>query len=490
MELRPHNNIIRMLVKGGVLSPSYFMKILDVAAMAGNCAIGFGSRQDVIFDVPKNLEVPVLEELKQLKIEFILRSDEGPKRQNIVSSYVSADIEASTQWLNAGNFLQILDLFGFSPQLRINIVDSRQTMVPLFYGHLNFVAAPARHYWFLYLRLHADLKPYQWPVLVYSSDIAALSQSIEKRWLQGGIKDMDALSREVLSTGQYNSKDVSDPLTHPKSFSADYEGFGRMLESKNHWAGFYWRNNQYPIAFLKEVCQRCLDTGLSKIAITPWKSFIVKDIAEKDFMQWQALSGRQGINMRHSAYDLNWHLPLGSVAALRLKRSIVKQFDKGDVCVHGLTFGITYGREMPFCSIMIQVQPESWLSHFFPSLKRYDVLIADGFDPNTGLYELFESSFALHQLADVLTRATALYYQQLAEKTSEGIPPERSPMPENYVYQCPNCQTVYLPEMGAPDVNIGAGTPFVSLPKSYSCPLCETPKAYFQRVNLSLLKSA
>ena len=47
-------------------------------------------------------------------------------------------------------------------------------------------------------------------------------------------------------------------------------------------------------------------------------------------------------------------------------------------------------------------------------------------------------------------------------------------------YKCTICGYIYDPEMGDPDNNIPAKTPFEKLPDDWVCPLCGAPKDMFE----------
>ncbi|MCX5852127.1 MAG: rubredoxin [Deltaproteobacteria bacterium] len=46
-------------------------------------------------------------------------------------------------------------------------------------------------------------------------------------------------------------------------------------------------------------------------------------------------------------------------------------------------------------------------------------------------------------------------------------------------YVCGICGYVYDPEVGDPDGNIPAGTPFEELPDNWTCPVCGADKSEF-----------
>lgn len=468
-----------MLIKGGIITPSYFLKILEIARSAGNTTISFGSRQDIIFNLPEQKYESITNELDKLNFEYAFKmSKDGNMPQNIVSSFVSSDIESSTQWLNSGNYTQIIDLFQYQHKLRVNIADPKQSMVPLFFGHINFVASPNKHYWFVYLRLNPENALYQVPVLVYSTDIPEFAKQIELKWNSKSELSLDSLTKEIIAETKLNTKAIDAKLVESKSFSSDYEGFGRMYESDKFWAGFYWRNNKFDIHFLEQLCALSLATGLAKIAITPWKSFLVKNIDEKDMLKWQTMLGKNGITMRHSAFDLNWHLPLQNKSALRLKNHIVKEFDKRNVCVHGLTFGIVKNFEMQFCSILIKENKVLGMFDKLDIIKTYTISYAKQFNPNSCSYISYVQACPYSQLDKVLAELILKYYMQ--QDTPDYNNEARKQFSiENEKYYCPNCLTEYLPELGCAHNKIESGVLFKHLPETYCCPVCETEKLKF-----------
>lgn len=484
--------MVRILAKGGILTPSYLLNILNVVKESGNRHVHFGSRQDLLFHVNKTKMQHVQDAFTSMHTNYIIYGKKGSTAQNIVSSYVAADMMTSTSWLSSGNYLYILENFNYQPTLRINIADPRQSLVPLYFGHLNYVASPIKDYWYLYIRRNFMVLPERWPVLVLNGDIARLSENLEQNWSLIE-KESTADAFEKIQNGlDYNWRKVENELKLEQISMPDYEGFGKMYNSQNYWAGFYWRNNCYDIPFLEEVCRLCLKGGISKVSLTPWKSFLIKDIQEKDLIHWNRLLGRFGINMRHSSFELNWHLPIQDKLALKLKRFIVREFDKVDVSVNGLTFGIKTKPEPSFCSIQIERVPGLKFLNRFDIFATYKVLHAKNFNANTCEYEEYITQVPRHRLPSVIQSLTLKYYAQLLKlgekQTSE---PVLEKVEKHLVYQCQHCLSIYNDRSDVDITGVKTGVAFQDLPETYTCPLCDGTKSDYRPLYMSqLLKEA
>jgi rubredoxin len=473
---------VRVLAKGGILTPSHLLKILEIVKLSGNKHVHFGSRQDLLFQIDKSQMGKLKEAFEGIQTDYIIHGRNEVNFQNIVSSYVSSDMVPGTTWVKPGNYLNILEDFTYLPKLRINIADPKQSLIPLFYGHLNYIASTVKDYWYLFIRKSDNASPECWPVLVLNNDIAVLSKAIENHWQlldKAQITDIFELIQTELN---YNWRKIESAFKLEQIPPHDYEGFGRMYSTTNYWAGFYWRNNCYNIDFLEEVCHLCLRTNISKICLTSWKSFLIKEITENDQKQWMQLLGRFGINMRHASFELNWHLPLHDKYALRLKRFLVKEFDNVDISVSGLTFGIKTKPEPAFCAILIErVQVLPFLKDWDLFLS-YKVLYAFNFNANTCEYEEYAAQVPRYRLPEVLKSLTKKYSSELTYK-NENTPKEAKPLrtDKHIVHQCIHCLSVYDSKTEKTD--------FMQLPESFTCPLCDAPKIDFKPIFFSSLTS-
>lgn len=475
-------NLQRMLIKGGVLSPSELKQVIAMAESKGLSTIYFGSRQDIIFPfVETENESPP--PFPTINLDYVADRE----YKNIVSSYVSADIFADTPWLNGARYLYILESFNYYPKVEINITDPKQQLVPLFTGNLNFIASNEEDYWYLYLRFSHWERIQMYPVLIYSWDIPIIAKAIEAVYEDvGEVKDLfDEINNEV----DTNNRTISEPLNVPFNTFPYYEGMNKMGSDK-YWLGLYWRDNCYDLAFLKVMADLCLECKIGKICLTPWKSFIVKGIPKKSKLKWEKFLGKFGINVRHSSLELNWHLPLADQEALELKKYIVRNFDQNDISTYGLTFAIKSEYGVNFSSIVIEKNPKPNIVKDFEIRPTYNVLYCEKFNPNRLKYITYAQDVDKIELPGLLMELSRLYFEQLGEEetpTAEISTFEERSMQDEEVHQCQECLTVYDLQFGDDTNQIAIDTPFEDLPDNYKCPVCESPKDSFLKIQLNTL---
>lgn len=466
-------DLIRVLVKGGVLSPNEMKQVVSLCKLMGLDYFHFGSRQDIL--LPKLKEVSNLEDsIPDLDLSLI--SDK--KYQNIVSSYVSANILDGTPWVKGATYLYILGDFKFKPRLKINIVDPRQKLVPLVTGDLNFIASKHTDYWYLYIRF-GKLGLMRFPVLIYTWDIAQISLAIEE--VIGDMDSIDDLYQEVIFNIEARSRTITEDLEIPFQSFPNYEGLNQESQD-SMWLGLYWRDNRYDIHFMEALAEFCLIWKVGRICVTPWKSFIIKSIPKEAIIPLEKLLGRFGINTRHSSLELNWHLPVIVPEALELKKFIVRSFDQNDISTHGLTFGISTSASIPFTSILLKENEMPPILGAMETQPTFDVFYADNFDSNKEKYHIYAQDVDKQELPNLLMELSKMYFEQLNELTSsiqlnKEIPVETQLIDEP-VYQCLTCGTVYDEKVGDPLQGI-APTEFSLLSDTYSCYTCGEGKSNF-----------
>ena len=474
----------RVAVRGGVIAPSELLTVIDLARDLGLDGLHFGSRQDILFPVAPE-QRSVLTRYPRLHIESLSE----PHYANIMCSYVAADIFPSTPWLTSSTYLYILEQFAFSTRLEINLTDPEQRLVPLFTGHLNFVASEEEDFWYLYVKLPGWSEMHAFPALIHSWDVGRVAGSICGA---ADAENMDEVVTAAHDNENLNLRDLRKDLAVTFRPFPYYEGMNR-LDRDHFWLGLYWRNNWYSLDFMAAACELCLEQRIGKLSITPWKSFIVSGIPDGGRLTWEKLLGRFGINARHSSLELNWHLPVADGGALELKRYLVRECDRRDISTYGLTLGVSRGSDVPFTSILIE--REEFRTGFvdgFAVRPLYTLKCAKNFDPNTREYAEYARRVDRSELAELLVEISQLYFDQLLEDKAEIIETkavQRDDGERREMAQCGRCLTVYDPEAGDPSANVAAGTPYAHLPDDYRCWTCGAEKSEFESTIFELRRS-
>jgi len=477
-----NDDLHRILLKGGVTSPGELKDIILMLETAGLKEVYFGSRQDLLFPLKDAHEEAKLEQLSAFNTAIITNR----ACQNIVCSYVSADIFGMTYWLKGSTYLYILEGFDYQPLLKINITDPKQRLVPLFSGNLNFIASESEDYWYLSIKLPHWKTADFYPVLIYSWDITTVSKTIET--VYEDIVDVAELFFVVNKKVATNNKVLDTPLEVPYLTFPYYEGMNRMGLDK-YWLGLYWRNNRYDLSFLKEFCGFCLDNSIGKICITPWKSFIVKGIKQEKRPDLERFLGRWGINIRHSQLEMNWHVPVDDTDALALKKFLVGSFDQNDISTYGLTFGISSdeGKRSHFTSVLIEKNATPAIVKDFEVQPTYNVLHFKDFDPNSQKYIAYAQDVDKIELPGLLMELSKIYFKQLGAKKEKIVQPKAIKTNINSaIHQCSSCLTVYDQRIGDLIASIPASTSFASLPDSYQCNVCGAGKENFLLLDLEV----
>lgn len=475
------SHLVRFNFTGGIISPGYLQEILEAAEAARVEDVRFGLRQQLFLQVPyKNFDT--FETVcRQKEIQFHL----DLSAPNIISSYAAAGIFITDSWLTEGIYKDIFDTLA-QPQLKVNICDSRQTFVPLFSGHLNWIASPHPHYWYLYVRYPGQTDTWRWPRLIYTNSIPQVSAMLETQILQ------QQNPASLLSTTlDCISREIDRELELPAFHLPYYEGFNR--HDNQYWLGIYRRDEVFDVAFLKDICSVCLETGIGQFYATPWKSVIIKNIEPAHRKLWDYILGKHGINVRHAANELNWQVADHCEDSLILKRHIIRHFDTADVRTYGLCFNISLDMgKHHFGSIVIRRQENKHRSKL-KYLQRYDVLYTPDFNPNTHQLIPYRSEVLKEHLGPYIASLCRHYYEKgtewnvLQEYVSgqKAIPVDINS--EKTVHQCPSCLSIYDETAGDAGRGIAAGTPVTALPEDYSCYICETPVREFTPVALAAL---
>ncbi len=482
-----NHKTLKINLKGGIVSPSWLLSVLEIAEKAGVENVRFGARQQLLLDIHKRDWAFFDKKMTELGVEIEYDSETYP---NILSTYSTAEIfsQNTEGWLSEGVYQDVLDLFDYKPKLKINICDAQQAHAPFFTGHLNFISSDVPHFWFCFIRFPKTNRIERFPNLIYTQDLAVFAQKAEYELLDlENIQFLD-MPHYLQFTEGLVMRTPEKELVIPRFVMPYYEGVN--LYGSKPWIGIYKRNEQFSVHFLKEMCILCAETKVGALCVTTWRSLIIKGILPKDRLLWEKLLGKYGINVRHAALELNWQTEDDAPTGFKVKQYLVKQFDKMDVRTFGLLFAVkTRHKSEVFGSVIIRREPffslGKWSFDPFGWFGVFDIFYAEDFNPHNRKRKTHQLAVPKWRLAEELLNLSRKYYAQLTnEKAASRVAIVQKPKKgvgdmQPKIYQCGHCWTVYDPRFGEPTQGITEGVGFDDLPDAFVCPTCESGKADF-----------
>lgn len=481
-------HIVKINLPGGIISSGDLRTIIKACEAAQVKEIQMSKRQQMYLPVAGARLNDLTLLLEEGNIFYETDLDEYP---NIVSSYFTYELFNGLNWLTEDVYADVLDSFDYTPELKINIVDHTQTLVPFFTGNVNFISSNIPNYWFLYIRFPKTTINYQWKGLVYTGDISSIAKHTEEvirkdphLFYDKTNASGELLQEKVESRQEFLYQAIIEELQLPAFNLPYYEGINRY--GQKLWLGIYRRDELFPVEFLKDVCAICLKTKIGQIYTTPWKSMIIKGIDPEDQKYWSYILGKHYINVRHAFNELNWQLEDLSAEGLNIKRHLVRRFDSVDIKTNDLCFAIkTLPRSGLFGSVIIKKLP-NFKKGQSRITNRFDILHTRDFNPNSKDYIQYKSKISLADLEGHLIALSKFYYGQKRlqalfsnDLKVEDQRTEHETVLTRIVHQCKQCFTIYDDVYGDEMNRITAGTPFEKLPSRYCCPVCENSLEMF-----------
>lgn len=474
---------VKVNLPGGIVSIGDLLQILNTLEESEIETVRFGTRQQLYFSVDEDKLEDIEHGFFISDTEFEIDTDKQP---NIISSYVTEDIFNNSNWLREGVYRDVLDAFNYIPRLKINLVDSSQTLIPFFTGNLNYISSEIGNYWYLYIRFPRTNLIYCWSSLIYSEDIGTLSKLIEDAIFNNKNLFYDQcniegqlLENEVKLTGSIFYQPLSAPLRLPDFQLPYYEGFNKYNDK--YWLGIYRRNELFSVSFLKDLCAICTKTRIGQLYTTPWKSIIIKGVEANDKKLWNAVLDKNRINVRHASNELNWQSEDLCEYGLDLKRELINEFNQVDLRTFKLCFAIkTNPKSGLFGSVIIRKRVNSEME----DECRFDILHTIDFNPNSKNFTLYKENISRALLTEELVQLCNNYYhlQTLSERASADNYYETeltTEVEQVIVHQCSYCLTIYDETWGDETNGISPGTSFSDLKEDYSCTVCGAIKAHF-----------
>ncbi len=485
-QTQPTVQRVKVNLPGGFVPIGDFRALLTAVESVGVRTVKVGARQQLLFAATSD-------QLEELTYDFfgqeLLHEVNTDYYPNIVSSYVSDGIFNQTRWLREGIYKDILASFEFVPRLKVNIVDANQSLVPYYTGNLNFVSSDVGNFWHVFIRWPKTNRIFEWSSLVYSMDIGEICRQLELLILGGdglprdrGVALGPSLESKVKELVQFHHQKLVQPLVEPEFRLPYYEGFNRYDEK--FWLGIYRPDETYTVAFLLSVCEACQTSRIGQLYTTPWRSWIIKDIRQEDRKMWDHILDEHRVNLRHASNELNWQVEDWCEPALKLKRSIVRYFDRWNLRTYRLCFGIKIGSNSGIWGSIIL----KGASVEGPELY-FDVLHTEDFNANSRVLIPYKQGVAQRSLPNVLKALCDDFYDSSA---IGGLSADRSVVhssqstedePEHRQFQCAHCLSIYDPVYGDMLAEIPPGLLFDDLPESYTCGLCGALKKDFNPIN-------
>ena len=413
-------NTIFINFRGGIIPPADLYNILLAVNKVRIRDVHFGLRQQLLIDMEHYSVDAFTAELDKLEVAYEIDTSKYP---NICSSYPAEDVFIGDSWLCETIYKKVLDSIDYTPQLKINICDNNQSFTPILTGNINWVASPSlENFWHLIIRFPKTNVIYEWNMLCHTNDIASLTKTTEALILQHADKFIDKESASgdelfaLFTTNDLNVQPAASPVVLPPFNLPYYEGLNRY--SDKYWLGIYRRDELFAVPFLMKLCRLCINTGITQLCSTSWKTILIKGIEEKDKGKWNLLLEEFQINMRHAANELNFQVEDNSIEALDLKTFLVKNLSMDDTRTFGICIGIkTRKKSEVFSSILVRRRYviDFWGIRLF---KVYDILCAKDFNPNERTGEIYSSSNPKLVLAEQLRRCILYYYRHRAKIVS------------------------------------------------------------------------
>jgi rubredoxin len=481
------NYLVKINLPGGIIAAGDLYAIGEAAEKARVADVQFGTRQQLFCKVPEAFGPGFLSDLEKACISFENGKENFP---NIVSSYVTEEVFGNSNWVSEGLYKDILDAFDFQPRLKVNLVESQQSLVPYFTGHLNFISSGIGNYWYLYMRNPGTSELSLFPGLIYSPDIPLACRLAEESMTGQPRPDMAGGWTKALS--ELTVQPIREELRLPNYHMPYYEGFNRY--DNRSWLGIYRREELFPADFLKDISNICLQTKIGQLYTTPLKSLLIKGIADADRHLWELALGKHRVNVRHASNELNWLVEDLCEEGLRLKRYLVRYFDQQDLRTEGLCMTIKTRTGTGLSgSVIIRKAPGEYRQR--KPEDRYDILYTRDFNPNSREFVAYRTNLGKEELPVYLVSLCKHFYEVRNEEDlripygAQELAVEKQPAAETF-FQCSHCLTVFDEQHGDPEQGIPPGKAFVEIRASYRCPLCEGGAEGFREIEKTSLVQA
>lgn len=444
--------------------------VLDCMSL-GIETIQISNRQEIILPLKTSFDKSSID-TRLGKFNFTKPTD----NENIVSSFASFEVFPSTSWVNDETYKGFSYFINPKTKLKINIVDPKQNLIPLFSGNLNFIASEKDNQWILVLNFPEHDFFYQFSSLIADYKIATIIETIEKMIEEKHILDKESIEKQLYPFTTRTKVEEEYIATIQNNMDLPvYEGFHSINDTMG-WLGIYNHNNDYPGEFIEELAFLCSQQNIGSIFFTTNNSIIVKYIEKKNYPLWVRLIQKYNINLRHSQFLLNCQVDDFDQEGLDLKKYIYKTLTNEDIQLANLTYAITNYRKLYDADIFI-----SPVKSFNLMNKKYNIYHSNQFKSLTKQEILYKENVSKSEIFQTLLELTLEYHKEESQpqlESKDNI--NQDAKLDKTKIQCPDCLTIYDPKsfgMNEEEIKIAL------LPDDFKCELCENEKSKMLIIN-------
>lgn len=451
----------QILAPGGAISADRLRQTASICLQADVRSIEIGPRMNPV--IPAGAGVS--------KILARIDGIDFKMAPNVISSAPAAGFDSSN-WVRESQLLEMAEeVASLNPHVSISLIDAQQGLVGRTLSELNFVSCEQDEFW------QPVLAP-EGKRIDLGSRIATGDVVGAARWYSASKKGgTDALTAFFRSTMTRSSM-PAEPLP-PEPSAPPYEG----LSAKRGTLGFFVSSGQYDCEMLEELAYLCSQSSIGKIHMTPWHSFLIKGIQEKQLDLWRNFLLRKGIETRHAGSSLYWRFSNGrSNQSNRIHRKIIHQLGSTDKSTGQIPFVV--GKDLEGQPALVGIEPTS--------LFRCIIYKRDNLNEPWDKHGTFLEAFAAREIQIICDQRARNQKQRSGENVADSDsvhaqpdvkasnaelnPGVREPG-RSGEFVCTLCGNVYSPEVGEPFTQIAPGLAFEDLPESYACPVCGSGKS-------------
>ncbi|MCU0448682.1 MAG: rubredoxin [Bernardetiaceae bacterium] len=394
-------------------------------------------------------------------------AETGP--YNLVTSQVAAGLYPAVPWLAADTYAEVLETLPAALGLPVNLTDAQQPLVPRFGGELNLLASLRPDYWHVFGQRPDGSGRQAVPGLVETRGLAPLLH-----WAEAHRANLPAALRA------WPAQVPAPVLAHwlpqaeaaavtPLPFPA-LEGFSTPAGPA--WLGLFRRDYRFSLPFLAALAQLAAGQKIGRLYLTPWRTWVVKDLRAEHRPAWELLLGRHQFSTQHSPTELRWQLPDGDEVAHAQARAWASELHGREAQLGPLSFALA---SQPFpVATSVLIKPEN---------GGYALAHTPRFERSGGPWVWAAHSLAPAQVPEALIHLAQTFFEQNQASQPSPAPaelPEAATSPGYPVLQCSHCLSVYDPQVGDPAAQVPPQTPPEALPDSYCCHLCAAPRSQMQ----------